>query len=273
MEMIILQIIQVKYSQSFIYYLVYLLYSEWRSNLLEIMVGALFYSANENWSFLEGVYWSVCTVSGVGYGDNNIQYQSTYIFGIFYILMSCFGVIFYHINEGWDVLDCIYYICVTISTIGYGYFHPTKRSSKIFTIFYILIGVSNESWSFLEAVYWSVATITTVGYGDLAIKYESTRLFAIFYIIITTTIFAVAVNNILDVYYYTWTGHDTFTTNESENRIIAFKNAPNFVDDSIITKDKLILEILKQVNVESNEIISKITNTIELDGQLSYTKE
>ena len=45
---------------------------------------------------------------------------------IYYIV----GIIFYHTNEGWDALDCIYYITVTTTTVGYGFFHPTHSSSK-----------------------------------------------------------------------------------------------------------------------------------------------
>lgn len=66
------------------------------------------------------------------------------------------GIVFYSTREGWNILDCIYYITVTVTTVGYGYFHPTTRPSessfaftisnepfadKIFTIFYILFGI------------------------------------------------------------------------------------------------------------------------------------
>jgi len=38
-------------------------------------------------------------------------------------------------------LDCIYFLTVTISTVGYGDFHPTKDGSRMFTIFVIIIGL------------------------------------------------------------------------------------------------------------------------------------
>ena len=36
------------------------------------------------------------------------------IFLVYYII----GVVYYHVNEGWNVLDCVYYITVTTTTVG-----------------------------------------------------------------------------------------------------------------------------------------------------------
>lgn len=45
---------------------------------------------------------------------------------LFYILVS----VYYNNVEGWDVEDCIYFITVTITTVGYGDFHPTTDVSS-----------------------------------------------------------------------------------------------------------------------------------------------
>ncbi len=49
--------------------------------------------------------------------------------------------IFYHFVEGWAWVDSIYFSVVTISTVGFGDFSPETAVGKIFTIFYIIIGL------------------------------------------------------------------------------------------------------------------------------------
>ena len=49
--------------------------------------------------------------------------------------------IFYHFIEGWAWVDSIYFSVVTISTVGFGDFSPETALGKIFTMFYIIIGL------------------------------------------------------------------------------------------------------------------------------------
>ena len=53
------------------------------------------------------------------------------------------GVLVYNVLEQgqWNVTQTIYFITVTLTTTGYGYFHPQSDPSKLFTIFYILFGL------------------------------------------------------------------------------------------------------------------------------------
>lgn len=44
-------------------------------------------------------------------------------------------------EEKWEPLKCIYFVTVTITTIGYGDVTPTTDGSKVFTIFAIIIGI------------------------------------------------------------------------------------------------------------------------------------
>lgn len=52
------------------------------------------------------------------------------------------GTTFYTIVEKWSIVDSLYFTVITLTTIGYGDLHPTTDVSKIFTIFFVLAGVS-----------------------------------------------------------------------------------------------------------------------------------
>jgi voltage-gated potassium channel Kch len=51
------------------------------------------------------------------------------------------GTWFYWRVEGWRALDSLYFTITTLTTVGYGDFAPQTDAGKIFTIFYILVGI------------------------------------------------------------------------------------------------------------------------------------
>lgn len=51
------------------------------------------------------------------------------------------GTVFYSVAEGWGLLDSLYFSVVALLTVGFGDLVPTTAASKLFTIFYVLIGV------------------------------------------------------------------------------------------------------------------------------------
>lgn len=57
------------------------------------------------------------------------------------ILYYVVGCIYYNANMEWDTLDCIYFITVSITTVGYGDYSPDNNSGRMFTCFYVLIGI------------------------------------------------------------------------------------------------------------------------------------
>ena len=62
------------------------------------------------------------------------------------------GSIVYRYLEGWAWIDCIYFCVITLTTIGYGDFSPQTVPGKIFTMFYILVGLG-IILSFINTVY------------------------------------------------------------------------------------------------------------------------
>ncbi len=63
--------------------------------------------------------------------------------GLFFlvIVMLVSGTFFYWRVEGWSLLDSLYFSVITLTTVGYGDFSPSTTAGKIFTIFYIFIGL------------------------------------------------------------------------------------------------------------------------------------
>lgn len=51
------------------------------------------------------------------------------------------GTVFYHAVEKLNYLDSVYFSVITLTTIGYGDITPHTDAGKVFTIFYVLIGI------------------------------------------------------------------------------------------------------------------------------------
>ena len=51
------------------------------------------------------------------------------------------GAVFYHMVEKWNWVDSYYFCVVTLATVGYGDLVPQTTLGKLFTTFYILVGI------------------------------------------------------------------------------------------------------------------------------------
>mgnify|MGYP003618606559 FL=1 len=51
------------------------------------------------------------------------------------------GAVFYHHVEKLSWLDSIYFCVISLATVGYGDITPKTDAGKIFTIFYVIIGI------------------------------------------------------------------------------------------------------------------------------------
>ena len=69
------------------------------------------------------------------------------VIALFCIITIFFiGIIGYHFIEGWGILDSIYMMVITFSTIGYGEVSPLSPYGRIFTMFLILFGVGTGAY-------------------------------------------------------------------------------------------------------------------------------
>jgi len=93
--------------------------------------------------------------TGVMY--NISKNRKLWIAFIFYLVMITGGAAVFNFLEtddtgkSWGYFNSIYFCFVTLATIGYGDFHPTKDASKIFFICYTLLGLGFLTF-FLQAM-------------------------------------------------------------------------------------------------------------------------
>jgi len=52
------------------------------------------------------------------------------------------GTIVYRLLEDWGWVDSLYFSVITLTSVGYGDLAPSSAGSKLFTVFYIVIGIS-----------------------------------------------------------------------------------------------------------------------------------
>ncbi len=57
------------------------------------------------------------------------------------IALVIIGAVFYTTVEGWNWIDASYFSISTLTTVGFGDLHPTHSISRIFSSFYMLIGI------------------------------------------------------------------------------------------------------------------------------------
>ena len=61
--------------------------------------------------------------------------------GLTAFTVLCIGAVFYHYVENLKWLDAFYFTTITLATVGYGDIVPTTDAGKLFTIFYVILGI------------------------------------------------------------------------------------------------------------------------------------
>jgi len=52
------------------------------------------------------------------------------------------GTVAYRLLEDWSWVDSVYFSVIAVTTVGFGDITPSTDASKLFTVFYVLTGIS-----------------------------------------------------------------------------------------------------------------------------------
>eukprot|EP00756_Hemistasia_phaeocysticola_P020287 Hpha_TRINITY_DN15711_c1_g14::TRINITY_DN15711_c1_g14_i1::g.39150::m.39150 len=178
-----------------------------------LLLGAVFYTQVEDWSWLDAFYFSVVTVTTVGYGDLSPSKAGSKVFTIFFIISGLAAVAFATMMLGQALVDRQMSGMLNQITGLQGKKVPPDPVSAYFskiswdlitTIAILVIGVgamgSLEDFSFIDSLYFCVVTSTTVGYGDISPKTEGGKKFSIFWAFFSTMSVARLLGSIVEGY-------------------------------------------------------------------------
>ena len=187
-----------------------------------IGIGIAVYTALEPWSANEAAYFSVVTMSTVGYGDLSPSTTGSQVFTLFFIFIGI-GAVFtqiialvgglFGVRIRWSrsVLDRAFpEELVDIDGDGSADFrlprpplvHYSKKLSGplllalALQLFFAGIFTAIEGWDLWTSFYHCMVTATTVGYGDVAILTDGGRAWAIVQVLVSVCVIGALVNDV-----------------------------------------------------------------------------
>jgi hypothetical protein len=174
----------------------------------------------EGWTLTEGLYWTVVTITTVGYGDYSpVDRQSFQLFGIVFILIGITYVFDVLTTIVGDLAAASQAAQVAASDSGDATEElpqfPVKSAAILWSVLCVGAGffMYNEGWPCIDAfckftvreipllpccfllfpaiatIDWCVCTATTVGYGDMSLEKESSRAFSIIFVLVSVMSF------------------------------------------------------------------------------------
>jgi len=205
---------------------------------LYLGAGVLFYSLQEEWGFVDALYFTIVTVTTTGYGDLVPTSNASKWFTTFYILsgISLLGIALgiagasvvteatdnaEKADTGWQDLT---FSMPSPRRLGKQLkAHATEEKPKLTFVHNLLetirkigmcllpligyIGLGtifftqfDQEYSFTNAVYMSSITLSTVGYGDMVPHSEGGRIFACFWIFSGVLLVGWSLQSIGDMY-------------------------------------------------------------------------
>lgn len=95
---------------------------------------------------------------------------------ILYFLIVIIGTCGYLIIEGWEVMDSLYMTVITLTTIGYGEVNECSPAGRLFTMFFIFIGVGFNAYVVGNVIQFLVEGRIRHVFGRYKLEKEISRL-------------------------------------------------------------------------------------------------
>lgn len=177
-------------------------------------------TCKESWTFVDALYFSIVTMSTVGYGDLTPSNDESKVFTVFYIL---FGIVVVwvrvltvltqkieamraHWARGVDTVHAravsgvternprvkVYAHVFWIKGLGFSIICIVATQLAFAGIF----SYCEDEVGFGDALYHCMVTATTVGYGDISLTRQASRLWASIHIVLSVTWLAALFANI-----------------------------------------------------------------------------
>eukprot|EP00816_Leptocylindrus_hargravesii_P004115 CAMPEP_0196804012 /NCGR_PEP_ID=MMETSP1362-20130617/3530_1 /TAXON_ID=163516 /ORGANISM="Leptocylindrus danicus, Strain CCMP1856" /LENGTH=280 /DNA_ID=CAMNT_0042175983 /DNA_START=54 /DNA_END=896 /DNA_ORIENTATION=- len=170
--------------------------------LTYIIIGVWIYSSVvEDWPVLDALYFSVVTLTTVGYGDFYPTNQLSKLVFIFYALtgIAVFGMGLELLGETLAKRAKSTKDNPTASALLGG------KSNVIVTLVpFVMLTLGayyqkgDEDWTLVDALYFGVVTATTIGYGDMTTSSNAGKILGLLFIPVTVAAMTVFLGSIAD---------------------------------------------------------------------------
>ena len=74
--------------------------------------------------------------------DTKLQDHMYKVLAVSAVLLIATGTVVFSVLEDWSIVDSFYFSVVTATTVGFGDLTPDTDGAKLFTVGYILFGIS-----------------------------------------------------------------------------------------------------------------------------------
>ena len=76
------------------------------------------------------------------------------------------GTVGFHLIEGWSLAESLYMTVTTVTTVGYGDYHPSKPSGRTFATFFMLVSVGTVGYVLSSAIQALVQSEIVATFGE-----------------------------------------------------------------------------------------------------------